>query len=80
MDVMHRRKFVFAALCGAAAGLALAPFGAEALTLDAGAAGRITDPLHEDIQRVQVVVTRPRRRRWICSRRRGRRVCGWRWV
>ena len=45
MDRMDRRKFVFAALCGAGAGLALAPFGAEALTLDAGAAGRIADPL-----------------------------------
>jgi hypothetical protein len=23
---------------------------------------------------------RPRRRRWVCWWRRGRRICGWRWV
>jgi hypothetical protein len=79
MNVMDRRKFVFAALCGAGAGLALAPYGAEALTLDAGATGRLADSLN-DVQRAQVVVARPRRRRWVCWWRRGRRVCGWRWV
>jgi len=80
MNAMDRRKFVFAALCGAGAGLALAPLGAEALTLDAGAAGRLGDRLNEDVRHAQVVVTRPRRRRWVCWWHRGRRVCGWRWV
>jgi hypothetical protein len=80
MNAMDRRKFVFAALCGAGAGLALAPFGAEALTLDGGATGRLADRLNEDVRRAQVVVTRPRRRRWVCWWHRGRRVCGWRWV
>jgi hypothetical protein len=35
------------------------------------------------VEEVQVVVVNPRRRRrrrWVCRWRRGRRVCGWRWV
>ena len=83
MNAMDRRKFLFAALCGAGAGLALAPLAAEAAPLDAGAAGRLADLLKDDVKPAQVVVVprhRPRRRRWVCWWSRGRRVCGWRWV
>ncbi|RBP11995.1 hypothetical protein DFR50_115102 [Roseiarcus fermentans] len=82
MNTMDRRKFLVAALCGAGAGLALAPLAASALPLDAGAAGRLAGEMNDDVERAQVVIVngRPRRRRWVCWWRRGRRVCGWRWV
>jgi hypothetical protein len=82
MGTMDRRKFLAAVMCGAGAGLALAPVAAYALPLEAGEAGRLADRLTDDVQRAQAVVVhgRPRRRRWVCWWRHGRRVCGWRWV
>ena len=40
-----------------------------------------TRPAPSPIEKAQVVVVGPRRRRrrWRCWWRRGRRVCGWRW-
>ena len=80
MTMMDRRKFLFAALSGAGAGLTLAAGAVQALPLDAGAARGLADHMKDEVKRVQVVVTRPRRRRWVCWWHRGRRVCGWRWV
>ncbi len=82
MNAMDRRKFLVAAVCGAGAGLALAPGSAHALPLGAAETGKLADRLTDDVQRVQGVVVhgRPRRRRWVCWWHRGRRVCGWRWV
>jgi hypothetical protein len=65
----------------AAAGLSVVPSGpAEAmpLTVDKIKALRTV----EVAEKAQVVVVGPRRRRrrWVCWWRRGRRVCGWRWV
>ena len=81
MAVVDRRKFVLAALCGAGAALALAPSAAAALPLGAGEAGRLVDPLEDEVKPAQVVVApRRRRRRWVCWWHRGRRICGWRWV
>jgi hypothetical protein len=44
-----------------------------------GVATTASDP--GSVQKAQVVVVGPRRRRrrWRCWWRRGRRVCGWRW-
>ncbi len=81
MAVVDRRKFVLVALCGAGAALALAPSAAGALPLGAGEAGRLVDPLEDEVKPAQVVVApRRRRRRWVCWWHRGRRICGWRWV
>ncbi len=83
MNAMDRRKFLVATVCGAGAGLALAPGVAVALPLDAGAARGLAEHMNDDVQRAQTVVVhggRPRRRRWVCWWRHGRRVCGWRWV
>jgi hypothetical protein len=87
MNDMDRRTIVRGILGGAAVaalGLTLMPKAVEALPLamnknafaPAIGLGR-TDSL---IEKAQVVVRRPRRRRWVCWWRRGRRVCGWRWV
>ena len=80
MGTMDRRKFVTALICGAGAGIALAPVAANALTLGVEETGKLAGSLAEDVQRAQVVVVhgRPRRRRWVCWWHRGRRVCGWR--
>jgi hypothetical protein len=82
MQTMDRRKFLAAAICGAGVGLALAPVAADALPLGIEETGKLADRLMDDVQRAQAVVVhgRPRRRRWVCWRHRGRRVCGWRWV
>lgn len=38
-------------------------------------------PADVDVRKARVVVVAPpRRRRWVCWWRHGRRVCGWRWV
>jgi hypothetical protein len=81
MTTMDRRKFLAAALGGAGATVALAS-GAAALPLDAAAERHLADRMKDDVKRAQAVVVRgrPRRRRWVCWWRRGRRVCGWRWV
>ena len=82
MTTMDRRRFLVAALCGAGAGLAIAPGAAEALPLS-GAVLPLADPMNDVVERAQTVVVhnrRPRQRRWVCWWHRGRRVCGWRWV
>ncbi len=81
MAVVDRRKFVFAALGGAGAALALTPSAAAAFPLGAGETGRLIGPLEDEVKPAQVVVApRRRRRRWVCWWHRGRRICGWRWV
>jgi hypothetical protein len=65
------------------------PAEAAPLTIDQINALRSGEP----VEMAQVVVGGPprrrppparrhrrRRRRWVCWRRRGRRVCGWRWI
>jgi hypothetical protein len=81
MNAMDRRKILADALCGVSAGNALMP-GAAALPLNAPAAARLADVLKDDVKPAQVVIapTRPRLRRWVCSRNHGRRACGWRRV
>jgi len=79
MKTIDRRKLLGAIVCGAAAGIALAPAALEAMPIDS----RVRDSLPNDVEKAQVVVVnprRPRRRRWVCWWHRGRRVCGWRWV
>ena len=79
MKTIDRRRLIGAILCGASAGLVLTPGTLEAMPIDAG----VPDGLDGFIEKAQaVVVTSPRRRRrrWVCWWRRGRRVCGWRWV
>ena len=57
MAVVDRRKFVFAALGGAGAALALAPSAAAAaFPLGAGETGRLVDPLEDEVKPAQVVV------------------------
>jgi hypothetical protein len=79
---MDRRRFLAAVICGAGAGVALAPVAAQALSLAAGETGKLGDRLADDVQRAQVRVVhgRPRHRRWVCWWHRGHRVCGWRWM
>ena len=83
MELINRRGFARGILFGAAAaGLALSPIAATAMSLD----GRLPGALDDWIEKVQAVVVRalprrrPRRRVWRCWWNRGRRVCGWRWV
>ena len=79
MKMIDRRRLIGAILCGASAGLALTPGTLEAMPIDAG----VPDGLDGFIEKAQTVVVRSprrRRRRWVCWWRRGRRVCGWRWV
>jgi hypothetical protein len=78
---IDRRGFALAILCcAAAAGLALRPSAIQAMPF-----GELVKPGQNDlIEKIQAVVVaprrRPRRRVWRCWWRRGRRVCGWRWV
>lgn len=87
MKHIDRRQMLALSLGAAAASSALT----RILTREAHAAplslspNPVTErePLAEE---AQVVVVGPRRgrrrrrRRWVCWWRRGRRVCGWRWV
>ena len=80
MSTIDRRALVRAILVGgAAAGLALTP-GASlaAIPFDE----LVPCGQNDLIEKAQVVVVNPRRRRrvWRCWWHRGRRVCGWRWV
>ena len=84
MNEMDRRTVVRGILSGAAVvalGLTVMPKAVEAVPLAMNKnalgppSGGKTDSL---IEKAQVVVRR--RRRWVCWWRRGRRVCGWRWV
>lgn len=74
MDTMDRRKLICGGLI-AAATLVL-PTGGEAMPIHASVAA----PADPSIAKAQVVVVGPRRRRWVCWWRRGRRICGWRWI
>jgi hypothetical protein len=79
MTTIDRRRLIGAILCGVSAGLVLTPGTLGAMPIDA----RVPQDLDGFIERAQVVVVNPRRRRhrrWVCWWRRGRRVCGWRWV
>jgi hypothetical protein len=83
MNSINRRKMLALALHTgtAAAALTMLPAMAGATPLGAATAGAATpDNLPEGlVEKAQVVVVRPRRRRrWVCSWRRGRRVCAWR--
>lgn len=82
MPEISRRRMILnlaAGACSAAAGLAV-------MSASAGP-GSVVIPSDENgaspnlVEKAQVVVVHPRRRRrrrWVCWRRRGRRVCGWR--
>lgn len=65
-------------------GLIVPPKVVEAVPLtatkDAFTKPRVFSGADSLVEEAQVVVTRPRRRHWVCWWRRGRRVCGWRWV
>ena len=81
MKAIDRRLLVRGLLFGAAAaGLALAPGEGTAMPLD----DRLPGALDDWVEKAQVVVVNPGRRRgrrvWRCWWRRGRRICGWRWV
>jgi hypothetical protein len=80
MKEIDRRRFARGIFFGAAAvGLALTPSAALAMPFD----GNVPGALDDWVQKAQVVVVGPRRRRrrvWRCWWRRGRRVCGWVWV
>ena len=82
MTEIDRRSALMGILRGAAivaAGVAVLPSAAEAMDIASGGAEALkTQDLYA---RAQTVVVAPRRRRrWVCWWRRGRRVCGWRWV
>ena len=81
MSTIDRRAMVRAILFGgAAAGLALAPGGAQAaMPFDEV----VPDGQNDLIEKAKVVIVNPGRRRrrvWRCWWNRGRRICGWRWV
>ncbi len=80
MRTIDRRTLFRGILVTVAATAAVSVLGAgagEAMPLDA----HLAAPPDEMIQKTQVVVVhRRRRRRWVCWWRRGRRVCGWRWI
>lgn len=82
MQTIDRRTLfrnALVAVAATAAGSVLGTGAVEAMPLDAHLAAP-SDPM---IQKAQVVVRtrrRRRRRRWVCWWRRGRRVCGWRWI
>jgi hypothetical protein len=84
MKPIDRRALTRGLLCGGAvavAGFAASRGTASAMPLD----DRIPGALEERIEKTQAWVgppprRRPRRRVSRCWWRRGRRVCGWRWV
>ena len=86
MELIDRRGFARGILFGAAvaaAGLAVSSGTLSAMPLD----DRVPGALDDWIEKAQAVVVRPDlprrrpgRRVWRCWWRRGRRVCGWRWV
>jgi hypothetical protein len=83
MNEMDRRTVVRGILSGAAVvalGLTVMPKAVEAvpLAMNKNAFGPPSGGTDSLIEKAQVVVRR--RRRWVCWWRRGRRVCGWRWV
>jgi hypothetical protein len=89
---MNRREMFTGVLAGAGVavfggtliGWAVAPKGAEAAPIGIPRPAGVE--LHTLVEKAQVVVVNPgrrrgwgrRRRQWVCWWRRGRRVCGWR--
>lgn len=73
------RDLLFAAAGASLATLALETGDAEAMPLAEGVVAN-SDPSIWKAQAVVVAPRRRRRRRWTCWWRRGRRICGWRWV
>jgi hypothetical protein len=90
MTAIDRRMLLRDILPGAAAaaaiatvGVTLIPKATRAVPLANDKTGGVKD--RQFAEPAQVVVVGPRRgwrgrRRWVCWWRRGRRVCGWRWV
>ena len=82
METIDRRTLfrnLLVAVAATAAGSVLGAGASEAMPLDA----QLAAPSDQMIEKAQVVVVRRRRRRrrrWVCWWRRGRRVCGWRWI
>ncbi len=83
MQTIDRRTLfrnILVAVAATAAGSVLGANAGEAMPVDA----HVAAPSDPKIQKAQVVVVRRhprrRRRRWVCWWRRGRRVCGWRWI
>jgi hypothetical protein len=78
-EEIDRRALIRGILCGAAvaaAGRAVGSETANAIPLD----DRIPAALHDSVKKAQVWVGPGPRRVRRCWWRRGRRVCGWRWV
>jgi hypothetical protein len=83
MTAIDRRSALSIVLrTGAVAAVALTvmPIAAGATPLAAGTAGTATSDSEPDslVEKAQVVVVGPRRRRRVCWWSRGRRVCAWR--
>ncbi len=82
MRAIDRRSALMGILRGAAivaAGVAVLPSAAEAMEIR-GSEALKTQDFFARAQTVVVAPRRRRRRRWACWWRRGRRICGWRWV
>jgi hypothetical protein len=94
MTAIDRRIVLRGVLSGGAVvivGMAITPKVGKAIPFAAAKANPLTEnkigpaepeELEDLIEKAQVVVVGPRRRRrrWVCWRNRwGRRVCGWRW-
>src|SRR3954454_17104919 len=94
IDRRSALRGMLCAAVAAGCSTALLPTDAEAVPLahskEVAAAAALADDLKLP---VQAVASRPpprplpvrhrrrrRRRRWVCHWRRGRRVCGWRWI
>jgi len=83
MTAFDRRSLLTGMLRGAAVvtvGIAVMPKAAVSMSLPANLTRAIE--AEDLVEKAQVVVVGPRRRRrrWVCWWRRGRRVCGWRWT
>lgn len=82
MKALDRRSLLTVILGAAAVatlGSGLDPKQVEAAPFPVGGGHpKTTDGLVEKAH-VVIVGPRRRRRRWVCWRHRGRRVCGWRW-
>jgi hypothetical protein len=79
MQTIDRRTLfrgVLVMVAVTAAGAVLGGGAAEAVPVS----GQGVESPDAPIAKAQVVVVRPRRRRWVCWWRRGVRVCGWRWI
>jgi hypothetical protein len=89
MTSIDRRALLRGILRGAVvatAGASIMPSVAKSMPLaaDKTSAAKTSAMMTEGlVEKAQVVIVNPRRRRrrrWVCWWRRGRRVCGWRWV